>query len=85
MRSTRKFLLSAGRCLLLFLSVVATGILSLPSPCLAAPSGLHVVATTFPIYLLTSAVAQGRPGVRECKEVDVVRAALEAYLDANEK
>lgn len=64
MRSTRKFLLSAGRCLLLALSVVATGILSLPSPCLAAPSGLHVVATTFPIYLLTSAVAQGRPGMR---------------------
>lgn len=64
MYNTRKFLLSAGRCLLLALSVVATGMLSLPSPCLAAASGLHVVATTFPIYLFTRAVAQGRPGVR---------------------
>lgn len=49
------------------------------------PKGSPTKAKTFTLPLELNQRLRRFAFERECKEVDVVRAALEAYLDANEK
>ena len=64
MNKDRKMLVRFGKGLLLVAAILVASLMTMPAAsCHAAEGKIHIVATTYPVYLFTLAVTKDRPDV----------------------